>query len=437
MGPHAVVGREVHAACYRARAGWIETGRVAVEREALVGERSVLEIETCVGAGAVLSHASALLEGTCIPEGEHWLGSPARPSTFPPRRPAFLGISALRRVAHASLSLIVAVALFGPIGMWLVAAPYLGTEVLPIDGPPPGMVTAGTLQTLPEIILGTTVVYLGALLLALCVAVTLPRLIRPLLRVDVPYRLYGLRHFLFEAARRGSNVQYLNHLFGDSSYILGYLRAIGYRFDGIFNTGSNFGTTQKHDLPWLCRFGRGTMVSDGLSMANAEFSSGGVTLSEAHVGAESFLGNLVLYPAGSHVGDDVLIGTKSHIPTEGAVMEHTGLVGSPAIGIPRTVARDRRFDHYKEPEVLSDRLRLKNRHNLATMALFLLAKWSSLLIVAVISYAIVVDFGFWGALATAAVGPVAHIRQACLRHPGRESGHPRWQALAAILLDLR
>ena len=43
---------------------------------------------------------------------------------------------------------------------------------------------------------------------------------------------------------------------------------IGWNLNKIEQTGSNFGTNQKHDNPFLCDIGSGTMVSDGLSMIN-------------------------------------------------------------------------------------------------------------------------------------------------------------------------
>ena len=43
----------------------------------------------------------------------------------------------------------------------------------------------------------------------------------------------------------------LTHLFGDSSYIVTYLRLLGYDLSRVEQTGSNFGTEVKHDTPYL------------------------------------------------------------------------------------------------------------------------------------------------------------------------------------------
>ena len=87
------------------------------------------------------------------------------------------------------------------------------------------------------------------------------------------YPLYGIHYALQRAVSRLSNVGFFNALFGDSSAIVRYLGLIGYRLAPVEQTGSNFGMEVKHEMPTLAVVGTGTMVSDGLSIINAEFSS--------------------------------------------------------------------------------------------------------------------------------------------------------------------
>src|SRR5206468_1048992 len=74
IGAGAVIRREAIFNCYRAQAGRIETGPVTLGRDAFVGERSVLDINTSSGDGAQLGHASALHHGRAVPAGERWHG---------------------------------------------------------------------------------------------------------------------------------------------------------------------------------------------------------------------------------------------------------------------------------------------------------------------------------------------------------------------------
>ena len=113
----------------------------------------------------------------------------------------------------------------------------------------------------------------------------------------------------------------------------------------VEQTGSNFGTAVKHDTPFLSSVGSGTVVADGLSIINADFSSTSFRVSRASIGPHNFLGNRIAYPAQGRTGDNCLLATKVMVPIDGPVREGVGLLGSPSFEIPRSVERDSRFDH--------------------------------------------------------------------------------------------
>jgi len=172
-----------------------------------------------------------------------------------------------------------------------------------------------------------------------------------------------------------TNVGFFNYLFGDSSYVVNYLRWLGYDLSDVQQTGSNFGLDFVHETPFHVTVGRGTMIADGVSVINAHYSSTSFMVTRATIGANNFLGNYVAYPSQSATGDNCLLATKAQIPVSGPSRTDIGLLGSPSFEIPRSVLRDNRFDYMKEGEEFLRRLRAKNRHNLATMALFLLVQW--------------------------------------------------------------
>jgi non-ribosomal peptide synthetase-like protein len=172
-----------------------------------------------------------------------------------------------------------------------------------------------------------------------------------------------------------TNSKFFTYLFGDSSYIVGYLRWIGYDMRRpIQQTGSNFGTMVTHESPYLSSIGSGTMVADGLSMMNADFSSTSFRVSRVMVGSHNFLGNSIAYPAQARTGDNCLLATKVMIPIDGPVRENVGLLGSPSFEIPRSVQRDSALDPAGRGE-LRRLLKAKNRYNLRTMGLALLVRW--------------------------------------------------------------
>jgi non-ribosomal peptide synthetase-like protein len=117
------------------------------------------------------------------------------------------------------------------------------------------------------------------------------------------------------------------------------------------------------------------VIADGLSFMNAEFSSNSFRVMPVAIGTRNFLGNGIAYPAGGRTGDNCLLATKVLVPIAGPVREGVGLLGSPCFEIPRTVQRDHQFDHLGSGPELKRRLAAKNRHNGATMGLYLLVRY--------------------------------------------------------------
>jgi non-ribosomal peptide synthetase-like protein len=224
------------------------------------------------------------------------------------------------------------------------------------------------------LIAGAAVVF-GLTLAGLILVGPAGRLLSRLLKPGRVYPLYGFRHTVLRTVTRMSNIKFFNALLGDSSAIAGYLSYLGYRLKPVHQTGSNFGTEVKHDVPTLNAVGTGTLVSDGLSMINAEFSASSFRVAPVVIGRNNFLGNGIAYPPGGRTGDNCLLGTKVMIPVAGPVREGVGLLGSPCFEIPRSVSRDHQFDELSRGPVQRRLLRAKNRHNAATMSLYLLVRW--------------------------------------------------------------
>lgn len=393
IGPQAVVSREVMLQGYKVVGGRIITGPVSIGARAYVGDTAVLDIHTRLEDDAQLAHASAMYEGQVARAGRSYHGTPAEPTTTCFRELPPGTASLARRIGFTLAQIATWVLAMGP--MLFLVLRYIirpivevGVRAVPVVG-----LTSQTLAVLPKLLGYSAILFVASILLGLLIIVVVPRLAWYFLEEDREYRLYGVRYYLVRMVIGGSNSKFFNLLFGDSSYIVHYLRAVGYRFNGLKQSGSNFGVHQKHDIPFLCEIGYNTMVSDALIMVNASFSGAAFRLGRVRFGRDNFLGNEILYPAGGRTGDNVLFGTKTLVPVDGEIRENTGLLGSPAFEIPRSVMRDKQFDHYKNPTVLAERLKLKNRHNLMTMALFLLSRYVHVVLMLVIAYALVFDLG--------------------------------------------
>lgn len=389
VGAGAVIRNDAFLSCYRARGRVIETGPVTLGAQAFVGEFTVLDIDTSMGERAQLGHSSSLHSGQSIPAHESWHGTPARPGAASYRlddttsqHAAAMSQRTVRRFGYGAAQVAFTVFVVMPVAGGLIEALFTSSPLM-------WLLDRGLAPTGGQFFLATmalcAVLFFGALAAGLLFVATVPRVLALGLTAGVTYPLYGVRYSLHRCVGLFSNIQPLTDLFGDSSYIVGYLRAIGYKLLPVEQTGSNFGQAVKHENPYLSTVGTGTMAADGLSILNAEYSAGAFRLLPTRIGAHSFLGNHVVYPSGARVGDNVLLATKVAVPLDGPVRQNVGLLGSPAFEIPRTVQRDSALglDTLQEQR---RRLRAKNRHNLVTMALHLALRFLHI-------YAVVVMFG--------------------------------------------
>ncbi len=368
IGDNSIIRKESVLLGYRAQSNWIHTGPITIGDDAFVGEASVLDIDTEIGDGAQLGHASSLQSGQRIPAGTRAHGSPAVPTTADYCPIPNVPCSAARRVVYEAIQLI---------GLFTIAMPL---PLLAISYWEHLAEFADDGEGLGRIFTGSLVLLFGSLVMSLLVAVIVPRLARRFLVPGRIYSLYGINHWLQTVTAQVSNSRILNLLFGDSSAIVHYIRAIGWNLNDYDQTGSNFGTNQQHDNPLMCEIGSRTMVSDGLSMINLDKSASSFRLSPTRIGERNYLGNNIHYPPDGKTGANVLLGTKVMVPIDGPVRENVGLLGSPAFEIPRMVDRDKTLIGALDEAARRRRVRRKNRHNLVTALMFLFAQWLMLFV---------------------------------------------------------
>ncbi|MFF7125348.1 Pls/PosA family non-ribosomal peptide synthetase [Streptomyces sp. NPDC008240] len=374
IGEGTVIRKDSFFLGYRAHAGRIQTGRVTLGRDVFIGEKTVLDIDTTMGDGAQLGHSSALYRGQAVPDGEHWHGTPGQPTEIDYVRVAPAKCGTARRTWFGLVSLLQLFLLYIPVtvgGLYMlfVLVPAIGKRL----GPDTASLTWS--EVLDDSLVLSLVLFLGFLVLGVVTLFSLPRLVSVAVKPDRVYPLYGFHYALHRATARMTNIKFFKWLFGDSSYIVYYLRALGYDLSHVEQTGSNFGTEVQHETPYLVSVGSGTMVADGLSIVNADFSSTSFRVSRASIGPHNFLGNNIAYPSGGRTGDNCLLATKVMIPLDGELREGVGLLGSPCFEIPRSVERDSRFDDLRTGETFQHRLAAKNRYNLRSMAFHLFVRW--------------------------------------------------------------
>jgi non-ribosomal peptide synthetase-like protein len=366
VGDDTVLRKDTIVLGYRAQSGFIHIGPVEIGSNAFVGEASVIDIDSKMGDGTQLGHASSLQSGQRVPDGKRYHGSPAveTASNYCPLENT--GGSTPRRALYscAELAALFLVAVPAPILAYRFWEQYAAAGV--------------SLETSFWSLIGvSSLAYFGALVFALAAIYVVPRLCMLFLKPGRVYPTFGIHHLLQNIILHTSNSHFFCVLFGDSSFVVRYMRYVGWNLNKVEQTGSNMGTNQRHDNPFLCNIGSGTMVSDGLSMINMQMSARAFQLAESKIGDNNYLGNDIFYPPEGRTGVNVLLGTKTMIPVDGPVRENVGLLGSPAFEIPRMVDRDRDMNAAFDEETRRARLRRKNRYNFVTAVLFLAARWLS------------------------------------------------------------
>ena len=349
VGDNTVLRKDSILLGYRARSNFIEIGPIDIGSDAFVGEASVLDIDTAMGDGAQLGHASSLQSGQRVPDGKRYHGSPAveTQSDYCPIAP--MPCSTRRRAIYAALQL---VGLRRHRGAGLHAGAELlvrRVRLLHRHRRRPHFHEL-TPAFVAVMLIASAAVTVGGLLLGLGVVYAVPRLCNLFLQPGRTYVLYGFHYWLQTVVFTLSNSRFYNLLFGDSSFIVHYMRFVGWKLNEVEQTGSNFGTNQRHDNPFLCEIGSGTMVSDGLSMINMHMSASSFRLAPTRIGERNYLGNDIHYPPDGRTGANCLLGTKVMIPIDGPVRENVGLLGSPCFEIPRMVERDKDVNAALGPE---------------------------------------------------------------------------------------
>jgi non-ribosomal peptide synthetase-like protein len=371
IGEGTVIRKDSFFLCYRAQAGLIQTGPVTLGRGVFIGETTVLDICTSMGDGAQLGHASSLHAGQAVPDGGRWHGSPAEPAEVDYRMAEAATSGTLRRAVYPALQLLAMLLVYLPLLIGaldvLLAMPRVKALTTSLD--------LTSWVSYVDALAVSFVLFFGIVLAGLLFVCTVPRVLSLAIKPDKVYRLYGRHYSLHRAIARETNSKFLAALFGDSSYIVHYLRCLGYHLSPVMQTGSNFGMEVKHESPYLSSVGTGTQVASGLSIINADFSNTSFRVSRASIGPRNFLGNMIAYPSQGRTGDNCLLATKVMVPIDGEVREGVGLLGSPSFEIPRTVERDSRFKDMASGDELRRRLAAKNRHNIVSIGLFLLARW--------------------------------------------------------------
>lgn len=439
IGDNTILTRETLMKGYRAEGGYIQTGRISIGKDCYVGEASVVEINTVMEDDTQLAHASSLQAGQVIPAGKRYHGSPAEETNTNFDRVEPKHCSNLRKVLYCAYLTYGMFLLLPPIGTMMIMhfAPFLfgeGDAIARFST----LISDFWYRAALLLPLVSLTFFVAAIPAGLISVWLWPRVANFFMTEDKTYVRYGVHYIIFQMIHGLSNVKFFNDMFGDTVFITRYMKWIGWDLSTIVQTGSNFGTAQKHDNPLLCKIGSGTMISDGLQMLNGKMSTTSFKVSACKLGDSNYLGNAIFYPSDSRTGDNCLLGTKVMIPVDGPVREDVGLLGSPAFEIPRMSQGDKEMSTIDEDE-RAEGIKQKTAHNIRTIVFWLASKWLFSLIMAYVGLASLLlynDFGVWslvGGMVTGFALMVGYF----IGLEWTSLGYKRLQPLTSTLYDKR
>jgi len=325
LGDDASIGQDARLSGYSLEGGFLEIGPIRVGARCYVGNRAILSPGTTLEDGAMLEDLSLLPAGARIATGQHWTGSPARP--LPPTE-------ADRQRPYVDLPRPSPSRRF-----WLGTAQALGALMVPVAFLAaifPGLILinelyANTNGYFAYLVVAPFVGFSFVVLLALEIAAAKWLLLGRVRPGDYDLHSGFILRKWYVDRLMSMGLDLLAPLYA-TVYLAPWFRLLGARL-GAWAEVSTAGS----GCPDLLDIGEESFIADCVSFGPARVDLGRVRLAETRVGRRAFVGNSALVPAGTVLGESVLVGVLSvppGDPAEAARVDSAWL-GSPAIHLPR------------------------------------------------------------------------------------------------------
>ncbi|CAK0761677.1 Non-ribosomal peptide synthetase-like protein [Gammaproteobacteria bacterium] len=305
--------------------GELVVGRIHIGREASVGSYSILEGNTSVGAFSKLDGLSSLSKGEQIPDGEHWLGAPARLVGYidPMKRPRRPSVSRSRihmeTVGYVLGALLVAVLFFIPIFPTFIIVDALDDNFLTGEDSAWLVAIRYFLLAIPA---SAALILLTALLSAAIRWIALPKLSPSSWPIHS-----GLYYRKWLANQIQECSMHILHGVYATVYAPWWYRLLGAKVGKNAEISTAMGV-----VPDMLTLGDETFIADAVMLGDDEIEGGWMTMQPTVVGHRSFVGNGAYVPDGTVIPENALIGVQSYAPK--GVQEGETWVGSPAIRLP-------------------------------------------------------------------------------------------------------
>lgn len=314
IGPGASLGEDSQILTHRVRGGWIEVGGTHIGAGATVGAAAMVGPDTRMEAGSGLDARSYLTDGSVVPQGQVWVGSPARPGPRPdwmrgdaatllrPRTGRYvLGVTLLSLIRFLAL-LPIAIG----VGLNLDTQDHFDIRTI-LSG------VAGGVIAMPW----------SALLLWVARGLVPSVTGTQAIRLDSATE----RHRWFADRLHRMAVEHLYTVYG-TVFSAAWLRALGAKV----GRGAEVSTIA-HIVPEQLDIGERTFLADAAIVGSPGIHAGVVRFAPTRIGAGAFVGNSAFLPAGTDLAANCLVGVLSTAPAD--TDPDTDWLGLPPLRLPR------------------------------------------------------------------------------------------------------
>ncbi|MES2018362.1 MAG: Pls/PosA family non-ribosomal peptide synthetase [Pseudomonadota bacterium] len=329
IGDGVSIGNAVNFENARVQRGRLLLGKVKIGNDACVASYCILEGNTVVGDTAHIEGQTALADGTTVPPGRIWHGSPARDAgpyvaTLPPR-PAV----SRRRLAGEALffmfgMVLVTTLFFMPVFPSFVLIDWLDeNSYLPwLQG------TAVSTQLTRYFVLAFPA---SAVLILLTLIVSaairwgaLPRLApgRSAIHSNTYCKKWLVSHI------QESSLSVLHGIYA-TVFAPYWYRMLGAKVGRDAEISTALGV-----VPDMLTLGDETFIADAVMLGDEQIDGGWMTMQPTVVSHRSFVGNGSYIPDGTILPERVLVGVHTHVPENERMASGDTWLGSPPIHLP-------------------------------------------------------------------------------------------------------
>ncbi len=325
VGEDTSIGVDARLEGYSIEGGLLRIGAITLGKRCYVGARSVLGLDVCMEDGSSLGELSLLPTGARIPEGQRWVGSPAKPLPLGEEDRLRAATEAHKHSRTRKLLFTLCYAL----GAFLVPVSFLAAIL-------PGMMLLNELWIkIPGYFGYLWAVPLAALSYIILLALEILAAKWLLLGRVRPgtfeiHTGFYLRKWFIDQFMEVS-LDLLAPLYA-TLYLNPWYRALGARVGPRAEISTAGAAT-----PDLLSIGEEAFIADAASLGTPRYDLGRVTLRPTLIGRRAFVGNSAIVPNGTELGDLALVGVLSAPPLDPleARRRDASWLGSPAIYLPR------------------------------------------------------------------------------------------------------